>query len=97
MIFKCPFRFVFLVQRLVPTFMALRFDFLAQIRRFAVFFLTSNMLVKRHSDLIALGLLTGVDVVGTQVLLSVTPSRVDTTAASRIFLRFCWPSHLPAC
>ena len=54
--------------------MALRFDFSAKIRRFAVFCLTSNMLVERHSDFLALGFLTGVDVIDTLGLLYVTPS-----------------------
>ena len=68
--------------------MALRFDFVATIQRFAVFCLTSNMLVKRHSYLLALGLLTDVHVIGTLGLLSVNPSGVDTIVASRISLRF---------
>ena len=95
-IFECHFGF-FLVHRLVPTFMVLRIDFAAPIRCFAVFFLTSNMLVKRHSDFLALGFLTDDDVIATLVLLSVTPSLVDTIAESRIYLRYCWSSHLPAC
>ena len=77
--------------------MALCFDFVATIRRFDVFSLTSNMLVNKHSDFLALGLLTGVDVIGILGLLSVTPSGVDTTAAPRISFRFCWSSQLPAC
>ena len=77
--------------------MDLRFDFAATKRRFAVLGLTSNMLVNKHSDFLALGLLTGVDVIGTLVLLSVTPSGVYTIAAYRISLRFCLSSHLPAC
>ena len=76
--FKCPFRFIFLVHWLVPNFMALRFDFANTIRRFAVFGLTSNMLVNRHSDFLELGFLTGVYGIRTLGLLSVTPSRVDT-------------------
>ena len=64
MIFELPFCFVLLVHRLLPTFMDLRLDFAAPTRRFAVFFLTSNMLVKRHSDFLALYFLAGVDVIG---------------------------------
>ena len=62
MIYECPFRFVLLVHRLLHTFMALRFDFADPTRRFAVLFLTFNMLANKHSDLLALGFLTGVDV-----------------------------------
>ena len=72
-------------------------DFVAIIRRFAVFGLTSNMLVKIHSDLLALGFLNGVDVIGSLGISHVTASVVDTISASIIFLRFCWSSHLPAC
>ena len=68
--------------------MALCLDFSAPTRRFSVLFLTSNMLVKRHSDFLVLGFLTGVDVIGTLVLSSVTPSGVNTIASSRISLRF---------
>ena len=86
-----------LVHWLVPTFMAMCFDFAATIRRFAVFGTTSNMLVNKHSDFIGLGFLTGVDVIGTLGLLSLTPYGVDTIAASSISLRFCWSSNLTAC
>ena len=82
---------------LVPTFMDLRLYFAAPIRRFAVFGLTSNMLANKHSDLLVLGFLTGVDVIGTLGLLSVTSSGVYTIAVYIIFLRFCWLSHLPEC
>ena len=77
--------------------MDLRFDFVATIRRFSVFGLASNMLVKRHSDFLALGFLTGVDVIRKLGMLSVTTSGVDTKAESMISLRFCWSSNLPAC
>ena len=77
--------------------MALRFDFASTIRQFSVFGLTSNILVNKHSDFLALGVLTGVDVIVTLVLFYVTPSGVDTTAASIISLSFRWSSHLPAC
>ena len=69
---------MFLVHWLVPTFMALRFDFSSTIRRFDVFGLTSNIFVNKHSDFLALGFLTGVYVKGTLGLLYVTPSGVDT-------------------
>ena len=72
MIFELPFRSIFLVHWIVPTFMALRFDFAATIRRFSVLGLTSNMFVNKHSDLLALGFLTGVDVRGTLRLLYMT-------------------------
>ena len=88
MIFECPFRFVFLVQRLLPTFMALPLDFAATKRRFYVLGLTSNMFVNKHSDFLALGFLTGVDGICTLGLLSMNPYGVDSRAASRISLRF---------
>ena len=56
--------------------MAVRFDFKATIRHFSVFRLTFNMFVNKHSDFMAPGLLTGVDVRGTLGLLSVTPYRL---------------------
>ena len=80
--------FFFLVHRLLPTFLDLRLDFAAPTRRFSVLFLTFNMMVKRHSDFLALGFLTGVDVIVTLELSSVTSSGVDTIATSRISLRF---------
>ena len=89
MIFECPFRFDFSVHRLLPTFMSLHLDFTATKRRFAVLGLTSNMVVNKHSDFLALGFLTGFDVICTLVLLSVTPYGVYSRAASRISLRFC--------
>ena len=54
--------------------MALRLDFAATKRRFTVFGLTSNMFVNKHRDLLALGFLNGVDIIGTLRLLSVNPS-----------------------
>ena len=68
--------------------MAFRLDFAATKRRFAVVCLTSNMFVNKHSYLLALGLLTGYDVICTLGLLSVNPSGVDSIAASIISLRF---------
>ena len=77
--------------------MALRLDFAAIIRRFAIIGLTSNMLENKHSDLLALVFLNVFDVIGTLGLLSVTPYVVDTIAASIVSLIFCLSSHLPAC
>ena len=69
--------------------MALRLDFAATKRRFAVFGLTSNMLVNTHSDFPALGFLIGVDVIGKLGLLSVSHSGGDNITASKISLRLC--------
>ena len=69
--------------------MALRLDFAAIKRRFAVLGLTSNMFLNKHSDLLALYFLTGVNDICTLGLLSMSPSGVDSMAASRISLRFC--------
>ena len=77
--------------------MALRFNFAATNRRLAVVRLTSNMFVNKHSYLLALSFLTGVDVICTLELLSMTLYGVDTIAAYMISLMFCWSSHLPAC
>ena len=77
--------------------MALCLDFAAPIRRFAVFFLTFNMLVNKHSDLLALSFLTGVYFIGTLLMSYVTPSGVDIIAASIIYLRFYWLPHLTSC
>ena len=87
MIVECPFFSFF--QRLLPTFMDLRLDFAAKKRRFAVLGLTSNMIVNKHSDFLALVFLNGDDFVCTLVLSSVTPYGVDSIAASIISLRFC--------
>ena len=73
--------FSFLVHRLLLTFMALCLDFASTIIHFSAFYLTYNMLVKRHIDFLALGFLTGVDVIGKLGLLSMTPSRVDNISA----------------
>ena len=77
--------------------MDLRLDSAATKRRLAVFGLTSYMFVNKHSDFLALGFFTGVDVIGTLVLLSVTPYVFNPIAASMISFRFCWSSHFPAC
>ena len=95
-IFKCPFCFVLLVHKVLPTFVALHLDFAAPTRRLAILFLTSNMLVKRYSDFLSLCFLTGVDVIGKPVLSYVIYSGVDTIAESIICFRFCWSSHLSA-
>ena len=83
------FVLVFFVQRLLHTFMASRLDFSATKWRSAVVGLTSNLFVNKCSDFLALGLLTGDDVICTFGLLSVNPSGVDSIAASQISLRFC--------
>ena len=70
--------------------MDLCLDFAATVQSFAVSGLTSNMLVNKHSDLLALGFLAGVYFIGILGLLSVNPSGVDTIAASIISLGFCW-------
>ena len=57
--------------------MDLRFDFAATKRIFAVFGLTSNMLVNKYSDFLALGFLTGVDVIGKLGLSYMTIYGVD--------------------
>ena len=77
------------VQRLLQTFMDLRLDFEAAKRCLAVVGLTANIFVNKHSDFLALGFLTGVDVICTLGLLYVTPYGVDSIAASIIYLRFC--------
>ena len=74
---------------MVPYLSALRFYLAAPTQQAAVFFFTSNMLVKRHSDFLVRGLLTGVDVMGYIGLLSVNPSGVEKIAASRISLNCC--------
>ena len=91
------FDFFSLVHWLLPTFMDLQLDYAATKRCFAIFGLTSSMLMKIHNDFIALSFLTGVDGICTSGLLSVNTSGVDSRAASRISLRFCWSSHSPAC
>ena len=75
-IFECPFRFFLLVHTLFPTLMALRFYFADSTWRIAVLFLTSNLLVNKHSDILALGLLTVVCVTLKPGLISVTSSRL---------------------
>ena len=80
---------LFFVRRLLPTFMALRLDFAATKRRFAVVGLTSNLFVNKHSDFLALRFLTDVDGIFTLVLLSVNTYVLDSKAASRIYLMFC--------
>ena len=54
-----------MVHWLVPTFMALRLDFAATIRRFSVFVLTSNIFLNKHSYFLETGLFNGVDAIGT--------------------------------
>ena len=57
--------------------MDLRFYFAATKRCFAVFGITYNMLVNKHSDFLALGFFTGVDFIGT---LGVTARQSDFLA-----------------
>ena len=77
--------------------MDLHFDFAYSTRRKVALFLTSNMLVNKHSDLLAVDFLTILLVILKLGLTSVTYSGVKTIAASIISLRFCWSSHLLAC
>ena len=74
----------------------MRFDLAAPNRWVAVFFFKSIILVKRHSDFLALSLLNGVGAMGDLGLLLVNLSGVETIAASRTSLNFCLLSHLPA-
>ena len=69
--------------------MDLRLRFAATKERLAVVGLTENMFVNKHSDFLALGFLTGVDVICSLGLLFVTPYGVDSIAYSIISLRFC--------
>ena len=78
MIIEFPFHFDFNAHGAVPYLIALHFDLTYQTLRAAVFFFTSNMLVKRNSDFPALGFFTGVGVMGDLGLLSVNPSEVET-------------------
>ena len=82
------FEYHFLGVQGLSTLMALRLDFVATIQRFAVLGSTSNILVNKYSDFLALGLLTGVYGICTLGLLYVNPSGLDSRAYSRISLRF---------
>ena len=77
-------------------FIAFSLDLSAPTCWSAVFFFIPNMLVKTHSDFLALRFLTGVYVMGYMELLSVNPSGVETISASIISLNICWSSHLTA-
>ena len=79
----------FIAHVVVPALIALRFDLAAPTQRVADFFFPSNLLVKRHSDFLSLGLFTGVGVMGDLVMLSVNPSGVEIIASSRISLNCC--------
>ena len=63
----------------------------------SILFFTYNMLVKRHSDFIVVGFLTGVGLMGDLEMFLLNPSAVETIASSRISLNCFWLSHLPAC
>ena len=52
--YRVGVKVLFLVQRLLQTFMDLRFNFAATKRRLAVVGLTSNIFVNKHSDFLAL-------------------------------------------
>ena len=91
MIFEFHFLFCFNAHGVVPYLIALRLDLSDTTRWVEVLFFISNMLVKRHSDFLALGFLTGVYVVVDMGLLLVNPSGVETIAASRISLNCFWP------
>ena len=67
--------------------MALRLEFAATKRHLAVVGLTANMFVNKHSYFLALGFLTGDDIICTLGLLYMTLSGVDSIAASIISLR----------
>ena len=60
-IFEFPIRFGYNARGLVPYLIALRLDLEPPNRQLAIFLFTPNMLVKKHSDFLALGLSTGVD------------------------------------
>ena len=96
LIFELILRF-FNAYGVVPDLFYLRFDSAAPTRRVAVLFFTSYMLVKRHSEFVSLGFLTGVDVMVHMGLLLVHNYVVETIESSIISLNCCWLSHLPAC
>ena len=73
-IFDFSFHFVFFSHSVVPALIDLRFDLAAMNLRIEKLFFTSNMLVKIHSDFLALGFLTGVGVMGSLGLLLVNTS-----------------------
>ena len=80
---------VFFCPKAITQFDGFASGFCYNKRGLAVVGLTANMFVNKHSDLLALGFLTGDDAICTLGLLSVNPSGVDSIAASRISLRFC--------
>ena len=80
MILEFTFHFDFNNHCVVSALISLWFYLAAPTQRIAIFF-TCNMLVKRHSDFIALGLLTVVGVMGDMGLLPVNTSGEETIAA----------------
>ena len=81
----------------VPYVIAFRFDLVAPTRSLAVFFLTSNMLLKGYSDFLALGLLSVGGVMVDMGVLLVNHSGVETIVFSIISLNCCWLSQFSAC
>ena len=88
--FERPFWFGLNAHGVVPYLIYLRFDLEAPTGRVEVLFFTYNMLVKIHSDCLALGFLTGVDVMGDMGLSFVNPSGAETKVASIISLNCYW-------
>ena len=92
-----PFTFCFIGPQDIIHFHGSVSGFAAPIQRFSVLCLTFNMLVNKHSDFLALVFFTGVDVIGTLGLSSVTSAGDETISASIIPFLFFWSSYLPAC
>ena len=69
-----PFSFCFIGPQAITHFHGFASGFCSnKTAFFSVLGLTSNIFVNKHSDFLALGFLTGVDVIGALGLLSVTP------------------------
>ena len=95
--FEFYFHIGFFFHSVVPDSIYLPFYLADLTRRIAFFFFASNMLLKRHSNFLALGFLTGVGVKGYLGLLLVNLSGVENIAASIISLNCCWSSHFTGC
>ena len=87
--YESPFHFGFNYRGIFPALNNLWFDLANLTQQIAVFFFTSNMLVKRHSDFLAFIFLNGVGFMGYLGLLSNNHSVIETIAASRISLNCC--------